>query len=119
MEVVDDFKFLGIMFNKHLKWTTHIDMIANKISKYIRVLNRIKHTLPPRILITLYNTLIHVLPDFYYGIPLWGHHPSRLHKLKTILQNQKRSCPSILRYDLIVQIKYYYNFSNCFIANLL
>ena len=23
MEIVDDFKFLGIMLNKHLKWTTH------------------------------------------------------------------------------------------------
>ena len=80
VEIVDDFKFLGIMLNKHLKWTTHTDMIANKISKYIGVLNRLKHTLPPRILITLYNTLI--LPHFYYGLPLWGHHTSRLHKLQ-------------------------------------
>ena len=53
-------------------------MIANKISKYIGVLNRLKHTLPSRILITLYNTLI--LPHFYHGLPLWGHHTSRLHK---------------------------------------
>ena len=78
VEIVDDFKFLGITLNKHLKWTTHTDMIANKISKYIGVLNRLKHTIPPRILITLYNTLI--LPHFYYGLPLWGHHTSRLHK---------------------------------------
>ena len=55
-------------------------MIANKISKYIGVLNRLKHTLPPRILIALYNTLI--LSHFYYGLPLWGHHTSRLHKLQ-------------------------------------
>ena len=80
VEVVDDFKFLGIMLNKHLKWTTHTDMIANKISKYIGVLSRLKHTLQSRILITLYNTLI--LPHFYYGLPLWGHHTSRLHKLQ-------------------------------------
>ena len=31
VEVVDDFTFLGIMLNKHSKWTTHTDMIANKI----------------------------------------------------------------------------------------
>ena len=80
VEIVDDFKFLGITLNKHLKWTTHTDMIANKISKYIGILNRLKHTFPPRILITLYNTLI--LPHFYYGLPLWGHHTSRLHKLQ-------------------------------------
>ena len=27
VEIMDDFKFLGIMLNKHLKWTTHTDMI--------------------------------------------------------------------------------------------
>ena len=69
------------MLIKHIKWTTHTDMIANKISKYIGVLNRLKHTLPPRILIARYNTLIHHL--FYYGLPLWGHHTSRLHILQT------------------------------------
>ena len=41
VEVVDHFKFLGIMLNKHLKWTTHTDIIANKILKYIGVLNRL------------------------------------------------------------------------------
>ena len=44
VKVVDDFKFCGIMLNIHLKWTTHTDMIATKISKYIGVLNRLKHT---------------------------------------------------------------------------
>ena len=70
VEVVDDFKFLDIMLNKHLKWTAHTDMIANIISKYIGVLNRLKHTLLSRILITLYNTLL--LPRIYYGLSLWG-----------------------------------------------
>ena len=38
VDIVDYFKFLGIMINKHLKWTTHIEYIAVKISKYIVVL---------------------------------------------------------------------------------
>ena len=79
VETVDYLKSLGIMLNKHSKFTTHTDMIANKISKYFGLLNRLKHTLPPRILIKLYNTLI--LPHFYYKQPLRGHHTSRLHKL--------------------------------------
>ena len=45
VEIVDDFKFLGIMLNKHLKWTTHTDMIANKISKYIGVIYSRLHKL--------------------------------------------------------------------------
>ena len=64
-------------------------MIAYKLSKYVGVLNRLKHTLPPRILITLYNTLI--LLHFYYGLPLWGHHTSRLHTSKL----QKRALRTI------------------------
>ena len=80
VEIVDDFKLLGITVNKHLKWNTHIENTAIKVSKYIGVLNRLKHTLPPRILYTLYNTLI--LPHFNYGLILWGHDNTRLHKLQ-------------------------------------
>ena len=47
VEVVDEFKFLGIFIDKHLKWSTHTEFIANKISKYTGVINRLKHTLSP------------------------------------------------------------------------
>ena len=80
VDIVSDFKLLGITVNKHLKWTTHIENISIKVSKYIGVLNRLKHTLPPRILYILYNTLI--LPHFNYGLLLWGHDNTRLHKLQ-------------------------------------
>ena len=49
VEIADDFKLLGISVNKHLKWKTHIENTASKVSKYIGVLNRLKHTLPSRI----------------------------------------------------------------------
>ena len=61
-------------------------MLVNKISKYIGDLNRLRHTLPSRKLITLYNTLI--LLHFYYGLPHWGHHTSRLHNLRTITNSK-------------------------------
>ena len=54
--------------------------MANKISKYIGVINRLKHTLPPRVLLTLYNTLI--LPHLNYGLVLWGHRKERIFKLQ-------------------------------------
>ena len=54
---------------------------AIKVPIYIGVLNRLKHTLPPRILYTLYNTII--LPHFNYGLIFWGHDNARLHKLQT------------------------------------
>ena len=91
VEIVDDFKLLGITVNKHLKWNTHIENTAIKVSKYIGVLNRLKHTLPPRILYTLYNTLI--LPHFNYGLILLGHDNTRLQKraIRTITNSRYNS----------------------------
>ena len=53
VEIVDDFKLLGITVNKHLQLNTHIENTAIKVSKYIGVLNRLKHTLPQIILYTI------------------------------------------------------------------
>ena len=47
VEVVDEFNFLGFFIDKHLKWSTHTEFIANTISKYTGVLNRLKLTLSP------------------------------------------------------------------------
>ena len=80
VEIVGEFKFLGIFIDKHLKWSTHIEFIANKISNIFWVINRLKHTLPPRVLLTLYNTLI--LPHLNYGPILWRHRNERILKLK-------------------------------------
>lgn len=70
IEFVDQFNFLGIIFDKYLNWNHHIDMISKKVSRSIGILNRLKRYLPQAVLLTLYNTLI--LPHFNYGILLWG-----------------------------------------------
>ena len=71
LERVKTFNFLGITLHEHLKWDTHINSISNKISRVIGTINRLKHYIPPNILLTLYNSLI--LPRLYYGILIWGH----------------------------------------------
>ena len=71
LERVKTFNFLGITLHEHLKWDTHINCISNKISCVIGTMNRLKHFIPPNILLTLYNSLI--LPHSYYGILIWGH----------------------------------------------
>ena len=80
IEVVDDFKVLCIIINKHIRWQSHTELIVNKISKFIGVTNKLKHTLPLHIMRILYNTLI--LPHLCYGILLWGHDKTRLHMLQ-------------------------------------
>ena len=38
LEIVDTFNFLGININKSLKWKPHVDIMCNKVLKYIAVI---------------------------------------------------------------------------------
>ena len=67
---VDNFNFLGIIINKHLNWTSHVDMLTAKLSKTIGILNTLTHVLPINLLRTLYTSLI--LCHLNYGVLLWG-----------------------------------------------
>ena len=67
---VDNFNFLGIIINKHLNWTSHVDMLTAKLSKTIGILNTLKHILPINIMRPIYNSLI--LCHLKYGVLLWG-----------------------------------------------
>ena len=83
IEFVDNFNFLGIIINKHLNWTSHVDMLTAKLSKTIGILNTLKHVLPINIMRTIYNSLI--LCHLNYGVLLWGpklHMNDRLHILQ-------------------------------------
>ena len=83
---VDNFNFLGIIINKHLNWTSHVDMLTAKLSKTIGrppILNTLKLVLPINIMRTVYNSLI--LSHLNCGILLWGpklHANDKLHILK-------------------------------------
>ena len=80
IERVTDFNFLGITLDEHLSWNKQIQKIANKISRNIGVLNRLKNFLPLFSLKLIYNSLI--LPHIQYGILSWGFKYERLFKLQ-------------------------------------
>ena len=47
IELVENFNFLGIQLDKkNLNWKSHTNLIANKLSKYSGILNRLKRYLP-------------------------------------------------------------------------
>ena len=58
IEHVFEFNFLGVIFNSHMNWNTHINYIATKISKIVGILYRLKDIYPQSVLLTLYNSLI-------------------------------------------------------------
>ena len=43
---VHEFKLLGTIIHERLEWTRHIDKVANKISRTLGILNKLKHVLP-------------------------------------------------------------------------
>ena len=84
---VKEFNFLGTLFDENLTWNQHLQKIANKISRTLGMLNRLKRILPQSTLKLIYTSL--VLPHLQYGILLWGFNCGRICKL------QKRAMRSI------------------------
>ena len=88
IEFVDNFNFIGLTINKHLNWTSHINILSAKISKTIGILNSLKHFLPTYILRTIYNSLI--VCHLNYGILLWGTQLAENDKLHKLLKRAVR-----------------------------
>ena len=84
---VDNFSFHVIIINKHLNWTSHVDMLTAKLSKTIGILNTLKLVLPINIMSTVYNSII--LCHLNYGVLLWSPKLRVNDKLHIL---QKKSC---------------------------
>ena len=65
IERVDNFKYLGIVFDSHMTWSHHIDLIASNVSKRYGVIRHVKYYLPNYILKKLADSL--VMPHFDYS----------------------------------------------------
>ena len=80
IERVSDLNFLGLNLNDHMSWKPHIDTIANKVTKFSGVLNRLKRYLPGYILRTLYCSMVQ--SRLTYCILAWGFNYQRLIKIQ-------------------------------------
>ena len=67
---VNTISFLGDQVDQFLTWNDHIDMITQKISRYVGLLYRLKHFFPHSILKKIYSALI--LPHLFYCNIVWG-----------------------------------------------
>ncbi len=77
---VYEFNFLGLTINENLNWKSHIDKIANKISKSMGILNKLKHCLPLNAKVLIYNSVI--LSHVNFCILTWGYQYDRILKLQ-------------------------------------
>ena len=125
IEQVPTFNFLGITLDEILSWKNHTKMVANKISRVMGILFRLKNIFPKEILLTLYNTLIYSYIN--YGLLVWGIESSRIDvlqkeaiRLVTTSAYIAHTTPLIIEEGLLkVQdifklklLKFYYKLSN-------
>ncbi len=85
LEQVSAFKYLGLWFDPSLKWDTHIDKIASKISQRTGVLRRIRQYIDQKTMCMMYNAII--LPHIDYCCPIWTSTSNKYVNKIQILQN--------------------------------
>ena len=91
IEETNNIKFLVIIFDKHLTFKHHVDVIARKISKSVGILYKLSKYLPLEIIKTLYYSLIN--PFLLYGIEVC--HGTYANITNKILILQKKACRAI------------------------
>ena len=80
-------KYLGVLIDQNLSWKYHIDFIVTKISKNVGLIAKLRHSVPPSILLNIYKSLVH--PYLTYGLAAWGQ--ARKTHLNKICILQKRA----------------------------
>jgi len=63
-------KFLGVYIDEHLKWATHVQQVASKVSRNVGILQKLRYIIPQYCLMMLYNCFI--LPYLQYCCIVWG-----------------------------------------------
>ena len=59
-----------MLIDERLKWDEHIKTVKQKINRSFFAINRAKHFLKRKNIVTLYYSLVY--PYLTYGITLWG-----------------------------------------------
>lgn len=138
IELVDNVKTLGVIFNNHLNWDAHVERIASKLARACGVICRLRYMLPTKIKLMLYNSLF--LSHVSYCNLVWGTtSKTNIHSLQTL---QKKTIRHIVtapfnahtneifrtlnvlpiehfyEYNLVLKIKKYFRCNNAIFLNL-
>ena len=64
-----EMKLLGVTFDKHLKFTSHLDELSKRISRKTGVLMRLQNLIPTLAKLRIYKSFI--LPQLTYCQTVW------------------------------------------------
>lgn len=70
VDFVESFKCLGVIFSSHMSWDEHISFLAAKLASIAGMVGRLKHLLPTRTKLLLYNSLF--FSHLNYCQLVWG-----------------------------------------------
>jgi exonuclease III len=87
IEMVDSFKYLGLMIDKNLNWKCQIKTLQGKLRCCLFKLSLLRDRAPPRIVKMAYTALFESVMS--YGLEVWGSASST--NLLTIKNLQKRA----------------------------
>jgi hypothetical protein len=80
-------KILGVFFDDRFVFDEHINSLSKKMNQRIGLLSRLRHFLPEKTLVIVYNSI--VLPNLDYSLVLWGYtYSNHINRLITL---QKRA----------------------------
>jgi hypothetical protein len=95
---VETTKFLGLLIDHNLSWTSHTHHVSKIVSKYNGIIRKVRTFLPPDSLTTLYNSL--VLPYLSYGTVVWADmNNANLNSLFLLQKRVIRTCTNSLWLD--------------------
>ena len=94
-------RFLGVLLDENLTWRPYIDLIENKISKYLGILYNARRTLNEECTKQLYFSFIHSYLN--YGSITWS--STNKTKLKTLHRRQKHAARIIYFKDRFTHSK--------------
>lgn len=92
IERVREARFLGVIVDEKLNWSTHIDTLRAKMSRYVGIMYRIKNLLPQKARLQIYHSFIQ--SHVNYCSLVWGF--SAKSKIDLIFSKQKMGLRSVI-----------------------
>lgn len=92
LPIVPTFKCLGVVFEQHLSWNAHVEMVVGKLSRLTGILCKLRFFLPESVKLLLYKSLF--LSYVHYCHLVWG--TTTLTNIITLHRMQKKAVRCIL-----------------------
>ena len=102
------YKFLGITIDEKLNWKKHINNIANKLSKVVSIIHKLKYSLTIKSLKLIYNTFF--LPHLNYCNTVWS--TTYIYNLNRLIIIQNKAIRTIFNISNRCNTDKYYKILN-------